>query len=400
MAAHFRTNTSGNITLMMGVLIVPILLGIGAAIDFGHANYVRTVLQGAADAAALAAGTSKDKSDAALQATVEQYLLANNADEVVKSITEVKQELDTERGTLTVSVAGTLDTSFMAIAGISSMEVGARSQVNVGSQALEIALVLDNTGSMSGSKIQNLKTAAKNLVTILEQESSSYADIKIGVVPFAEYVNIGMAQAGAAWLDTSTLGGAPWTGCVGSRPSPQDSQPGTSGSDYPAIAGVPCNVPLLPLTDNMTNVRSKIDNMVATGNTYIPMGMLWGWNLLDSAEPFTQGRSKAQLKAVQGRKALVVMTDGENTISPTYPLHDAFVPTVSNDKLAELCSNVKDDGIEVYTVSFMVPTVVIKDILTACATTPGQYFDADNSAELQAAFTQIARDLAAVRLTQ
>ncbi len=400
MAKRFWKNTSGNITVMLALGIVPLLLATGAAMDFGHATYVRSLLQGAADAAALSAGTSKDKSKAALQSTVEQYMAANNVKDAVKSITSIRHVLDKNKGTLTVVVEGKLETTFMAIAGITEIDVSGRAQVNIGSQALEIALVLDNTGSMSGAKIANLKTAAKNLVNILEQESSSYADIKIGVVPFAEYVNVGASFASASWLDTSGLGGATWGGCVGSRPSPRDIQVGAGGSDYPAITGVPCNVQLLPLTDNLSSVRSKIDAMVATGWTYIPTGMLWGWNVLDSADPYTQGRTKAQLKAVHGRKVMVVMTDGENTISPSYPLHDQFVPAVSNQTLKDLCGKVKGDGIEIYTVSFMVPTVVIKDILTDCATTSGQYFDADNSTELNAAFTQIARELAAVRLTQ
>jgi Flp pilus assembly protein TadG len=400
MKANFWKNTAGNVAIMFGLVSVPLLLVAGAAMDFSHASYVRTVLQGAADAAALVGGTTKDKSDAALQVVVEQYLAANHAQDVVKHISAIKQNYDADAGTFTVEVKGELATSFMAIAGIKEMDVGARSVVNTGSDALELALVLDNTGSMKGSKIENLKTAAKSLVGILESEASSYAGIKIGIVPFAEYVNIGVAQGGASWLDEKDLGASVWAGCVGSRTAPDDERAGSNGPAYPAVADVPCNVPLLPLTDNMKTVRNKIDAMVSTGNTYIPTGLLWGWNILDNDAPFTEGAKKSKGKNQQTRKAVVLMTDGENTISSSYPKHDLFVTADANAKLEALCAAVKDDDVEVYTVSFMVPTPVIKDILIACATTPGKYFDADNSAELLAAFQQIARDLAAVRLTQ
>jgi Flp pilus assembly protein TadG len=400
MTANFWKNTSGNVAIMFGLVSVPLLLAAGAAMDFSHASYVRTVLQGAADAAALVGGTTRDKSDTNLQLVVEQYLAANHAQDVVKHISKIEQHYNSDEGTFTVEVKGELATSFMAIAGITEMDVGARSVVNTGSEALELALVLDNTGSMSGSKIANLKAAANSLVGILEAEASSYAGIKIGVVPFSEYVNIGVGQTGSLWLDETGLGASAWGGCVGSRDAPHDERIGSTVPAYPAVTNVPCNVPLLPLTENLTTVRSTINTMVAKGNTYIPTGLLWGWNVLDNAAPFSEGAKKGSSKNQQTRKAVVLMTDGENTISASYPMHDLFVPANANAKLETLCEAVKDDLIEVYTVSFMVPTQAIKDILVTCATTPSKYFDADNSAELLAAFQQIARDLAAVRLTQ
>jgi Flp pilus assembly protein TadG len=400
MAKGFWKNTAGNITMMFALVSVPLMLTVGAAIDFGHASYVRTVLQSAADSAALAGATSTDKSDAVLQKAVEDFLKANNADGVTEYISEIKQTYDPGEGTFRVDVVGTINTTFMAIGGIDKIDVGAHSVVNAGSKTLEIALVLDNTGSMKGAKINDLKSAAKNLVSIMESEAAAFTDLKIAVVPFAEYVNIGTSNSGATWLDKKPLGGATWDGCVGSRNNPHDERAGSSGPKYPAVAGVPCNVPLLPLNANFNTVRSKIDTMVAKGYTYIPAGLLWGWNVLDHEAPFTEGKSNSVSKAVQARKAVVLMTDGENTISPTYPLHNEFDGAPANAKLASLCDAVKDGGVEIYTVSFMVPSNTIKDILTKCASTPGQYYDAANASDLYSAFSQIARDLAAVRLTQ
>ena len=61
--------------------------------------------------------------------------------------------------------------------------------------------------------------------------------------------------------------------------------------------------------------------------------------------------------------------------------------------------NVKKDEIEVYTVSFMVPSETVKTLLEKCATSNDHYFDADNSTQLNAAFAEIAKDLASIRLT-
>jgi Flp pilus assembly protein TadG len=397
----FWQNAKGNVTIMMAFAILPLGLAVGAAVDMSRVNYVKTVLQGAADAAAMAGGVSKNKSDAALKKTVEAYLRANHSEDVLEFVTKIDRELNSNNGTFRVTINGTFPTSFMSLAGFDKMDVGATAVVNVGSQALELALVLDNTGSMAGTKTANLIAAATNLVNIIQQESSGNADTDIAVVPFAEYVNVGVSRLGENWIDQTSLGGKPFTGCVGSRNAPHDEKSGAAGGgDYPALADVPCNVELLPLTSDLNAVKAKIATMVATGATYIPTGLLWGWNILDSNEPFTEGRTISQMKKINGRKAIVLMTDGENTISPSYPKHEGSDPAVSNTKLEDMCKAVKQDNIEIFTVSFMVPSDTIKDILIECASSPAQYFDADNGAELNAAFQQIARDLATVRLTQ
>jgi Flp pilus assembly protein TadG len=396
----FVANTVGNVAMTFALCVLPFGLSAGVAIDYGRSYFARTVLQGAADAAALAGGTSKDKSDAAIAMVVKQYLDANGASDILQYVSKIDQQLDMSKGTLTVIVEGNIRTTFMGMAGFKSMDIGALSVVSVGSQALELALVLDNTGSMAGTKISNLKAAATTLVDIIQKEASDYADTKIAVVPFAEYVNVGVARGTEPWVDKAPLLSRAFSGCVGSRTSPRDVEVGSNGESYPALANEPCNVELLPLTKDLVSVKSRIAAMVSTGATYIPAGLMWGWNVLDASVPFTEGRTAADLKSINGRKVLVLMTDGENTISPTYPTHDGRDVAASNTTLADMCAKVKSDNIEMYTVSFMVPSVTVKNILVGCASAPTKYFDADNATELNAAFTQIARDLASIRFTQ
>ena len=61
--------------------------------------------------------------------------------------------------------------------------------------------------------------------------------------------------------------------------------PYTSGPNYG------CPRPILPLTDNRTDVESAIDAMVAypAMGTYIPTGLAWGWRVLSPGAPFTEG---------------------------------------------------------------------------------------------------------------
>jgi hypothetical protein len=106
-------------------------------------------------------------------------------------------------------------------------------------------MVLDNTGSMRGSKIAALKDAANALVDILFASPSAKDDVKIGLVPFTAAVNVGSANRDAFWLDLGGLSrlqrenldllsgqslftllgrivNLGWGGCVRARPEPYD----------------------------------------------------------------------------------------------------------------------------------------------------------------------------------
>lgn len=99
--------------------------------------------------------------------------------------------------------------------GNQDMQVAATDQVmRIPQSQLELALVLDNTGSMaetpsggnanttSQSKIYGLRNAATNLVAdLFSQESTGVSTYYIGIVPFASTVNVGLAP--------------PWTGSNG-----------------------------------------------------------------------------------------------------------------------------------------------------------------------------------------
>ena len=397
---RFVKQTAGNVSLFLGIAAFPLMAAVGVATDMVRLNATRTVLQNAADAAAIAGAASTDKSEEFLKKTVNVYLESNHSTNVLQYVKEIDHKLDPVAGTFTVRIAGTFPGSFMSLLGFKDLSVDALSVVQTGSSALELALVLDNTGSMSGTKIANLKAAATNLVNIIDAEGPGDKDVKMAVVPFAEYVNVGMGNSGQSWLDKPNGKAGPWTGCVGSRPAPYDMQISTAGGSYPGLAGVACNSAILPLTSNLNKVKSAISTMTATGWTYIPGGLIWGWNVLDADAPFTEGKSKSQIKLVNGRKVIVLMTDGENTRSPTYPLHNGSDVVLANTKLKDTCTAVKADGIEIFTVSFMVTTSTVKNILENCASEPSRYFDAANAAELSAAFNEIASNLADVRLSQ
>jgi Flp pilus assembly protein TadG len=76
--------------------------------------------------------------------------------------------------------------------------------------------------------------------------------------------------------------------------------------------------PITPLTDVSTQagvdfIKTKINLMAPLGGTDVPEGMAWGWHLVSSAPPFTDGRSETE----NGNdKVVIVLTDGQNTYYP------------------------------------------------------------------------------------
>jgi hypothetical protein len=298
----------------------------------------------------------------------------------------------------------------MSLVGFGNINVGAMAQVNIGSRALEVALVLDTTGSMGDhNKLVNLKIAGNDMIDALDKMRDDKTYLKVGVVPFAASVNVGLDHRNESWIDVAADdAGFTWEGCVGAREAPEDTDI-HSGKKYPGISIAECPRPILPLTDDLTQVKASIDNLVAEGNTYIPAGLLWGWNILDDSKPFDEALSKGKRAKLGGKRVVVLITDGmltQQVTEASLPGNEVcgskgFPPCdKSTAYLKNLCQSVKADQIQIYTIAFQIEDLATKQMLADCADVPEMAFDASNGDELKAAFATIARKLSALHLTQ
>ena len=253
-----------------GVLMMLTLLAFGA-VEFSRYVAVRSDVQDAVDAAALAVARSSSLDATKLQALGEA---------VIRSQVAFNENLTLN--SFNVSVAGGRITT-LAKVGLSpivsdmffanGLTVTGRSEVLRDLWGLELALVLDTTGSMAtNNRIGIAKTAAENFVTTLERAASASSNptaVKIGLVPFAAAVNVGTQYATAEWMDTTALSpahsryfrtnrglpyagnrftmltamGIPWAGCVESRPMPYDVQETAPGPSLPETLFVPYFAP-------------------------------------------------------------------------------------------------------------------------------------------------------------
>lgn len=402
-ANSFMKDRRGNIALMFGLLLFVIVGAAGVAIDLQRSSMIRSAVHEAADAGVLAAARYKanhPNADNTELTSVARRAFDNAMRKGLSpEIRSFAVSFDSAAETFALDVVGVSKTLLMGVLGQDYSNVGARSEVKLGKPALlEVAMALDVTGSMNQKgKISALRNSAKDLIESLFL--SDEADVKIGIVPFAQYVNVGAAYAGRSWINVPP--GPSWAGCVGSRDYPNNVE----DDDYvaaavPGLHGIACPDPLTPLSTDEDALKDKIDDLDANGWTYIPSGLMWAWSLLTPDEPFTEGISFAELREGNGSKAIIVMTDGENTRAPDYPTHNSASEVLANDLTEELCINIKKQDILIYSIAFDVSDPDIRAILEACATSKSHYFDAKDASALADAFEAIATSLRNISLSK
>jgi len=401
-ARSFRADERGNIAIIFGAVIFAVLAAAGAAIDFLRIDKARTALAEAGDAALIAAarykGANPDATDARLTEIAQKLFNAEMLNEPEVKVYGFDIAFVGAASTFRLTVDADLNLLIMGIFGNERYELDTTAEAKLGKPPyIELAMALDVTGSMnSNGKLSALKGAAKDLIeSLLDYET---AEAKIGIAPFAQYVNIGTKYSADWWLANP---GAGWSGCVGSRSYPYNIQ----DDDYavhkaPGVNGVSCPDALLPLTDDKDELAAVIDGLSASGWTYIPSGTMWAWSMLSPQPPFTEGVAYEALKDVNGVKALMIMTDGDNTRAPDYPTHNSASKALANTLTQELCTNIKVEKIVVYTVAFEVTNTTIKDILRGCATDPAFYFDAKDADALSSAFDSISASLRNISLSK
>jgi hypothetical protein len=199
-----------------------------------------------------------------------------------------------------------------------------------------------------------------------------------------------------------------WNGCAGARSHPLNIKDQDYSTRIPGIMNAYCPGELVPLTKERARIKAGIDAMTASGETYIPAGVVWGWRTLSHRAPFTESAEDPKAADGKVRKFLVLMTDGENRRAPRYPEgdHEAWgvgAEQQANQLTKDVCDNIKADKaskIEIYTIAFEVTSEPIKDILRYCATPGGAFFDAADYSKLLAAFDDIGMSIATARITK
>ena len=183
-----------------------------------------------------------------------------------------------------------------------------------------------------------------------------------------------------------------------------------------ACADVPQSDAVLPLTNDKSTLKNKINGLEAFGSTGGVLGTAFSWYMLspewkDIWTGSSQPKSYSLLTDLnaQGkpklRKISILMTDGGYNTFRGWKGQDINVLS-ANAK--QLCTNMKAKGIEIYTVGFALDSLpaaekaVATDLLQSCGSDVKHFYNSVNAQELKDAFKNIAQNVAetSTRLTK
>lgn len=438
---EFLCNERGNFAITTALIMPVVLVAAFGTIDVTRAVTTRHALQDALDAGALSAARLKTKSAADLQKEGESILAANlyGMDGMLLSSRFVH---DGAGRTVIADASAELPATILGVFQGNRIVVSVHSEVARASTNIEVALVLDTTGSMAGQKIADLRAAAADLVDIVVQDDQGLAYSKVALVPYAMAVNAG-AYAGdvrggyAAGTCTSPgcqafkfgnpLGGRNTfaiSTCVTERGGANaftDAAPKVAplGANYASPSNPCLQNTITPLSSDKRVLKGAIGALKAGGSTGGHIGVAWGWYLV--SPHFAYLWPEASRPAAYGvenlDKVVVIMTDGEyNSVycngvisrdstsgSGSAADHiDCDAPNGGSYSQAQkLCANMKAAGVKVYTVGFdVVDSRAARDLVAKCATDASHVYLPSTGAALKDAFRAIAQDISGLRLSR
>jgi Flp pilus assembly protein TadG len=442
----FGRSDEGNIAILFGIAVIPIISFVGAAVDYTRANSARSAMQAALDSTALMLG--KDLTEGTINTSqistkADAYFRAlfTNLETKSISITATYTQNSGSGSTVLVNGQGAIDTGFMRVVGFPTMDFKASSTSAWGNVRMRVAMVLDVTGSMASSgKMPAMQTAAKALVDQLSALEKNPGDIYISLVPFAKDVNIGSSFYNASWMDWSTWdtqsatnswgtcssasyttrsncknNGKIWTpdrtkwnGCVTDRDQNYDTMntaPNSSnaptmvvaeeytsgGTNYCKVGSSSYVQPVVPLSSNWSSLKTAIDNLDPTGNTNQGIGLAWGWLTLGTGVPFNAPAKDTNNYTY--KEAIVLLSDGLNTQNRWYTSASSI-----DARQKILCANAKAANITIYTVQVDTGGDGQSAVLKQCASGSDKYFHITDPNQTLSVFNSIGQSLAKLRV--
>ena len=440
-------DTQGNISMLLGIMLIPILCMVGVAIDLQSVNTSRNFVQYTLDSAVI--GGAKELQGGASTQAVTSYI--NN---YISETVDEHSGLNCQAATVSVSSTGTdIDaavncsqtTTLTALMGFDTLDFTIDTGTTYGVGEVDLAMVFDVSGSMGWyGRMDDLKDAAEDAVDILipADGSTDNGDVRIAMVGYASMVDAGetyfedvtglepereitvtttqMVQGDCiswyySWcwqyeyeeeeveeefeVDSTCvierLGDEAYTAA-----EPDDDQwiealqPTYNAYwDYWDMDECNDSAQPLPLTDDRDDLKDFIDEMEPDGGTAGHLGIAWGWYMIspDWASVWPTSSTPKPYNDPDTVKAMIIMTDGEFNTWHNSGEGNSF------EQAQDLCDEIKATGITIYTVAFDAPTAG-EEILAYCASESSFAFTADNGNELKDAYTTIAQNISDLRI--
>lgn len=227
MFRRFLRDVRGNYMLLTAISMVPIMGALAISIDYTELTRQRAATMNALDAAGIATARriAEGADEAAVKAYAKDFFESNlgAVDPANTTLTVVLPNNNYGGGTLKLTADLTYHPMFLPVAAALVDKVSSNPNVNFKAEAeirlkntLEVALVLDNSGSMdqkgkgtNDKRIVLLRQAAKELVETLAKQASQMKQVskpvQFALVPFSASVNIAPSSDDQSWMDTTGI---------------------------------------------------------------------------------------------------------------------------------------------------------------------------------------------------
>jgi len=314
----------GAIAIIFALCAIPAVIAAGMAIDVGRAYMVKIRLGAALDAAALAVGSETNLTSTQLTTALNNYFTANFPSTALGtnvSVTPVPANADMTASTVNFQAQASVPMTFMQLVGVSSITVSVSAQTKK-TVGLEVAVVLDNTGSMlcgpndgapnysdgtcggnvvasdtsctdssNQSRICTLINASTTFVNTLTSAITSSQQLYLSIVPYVTTVNVGDSFCSGATSCTNITA--------------------TSGNFTDLRGNI---MPVTPITGNTTSGSSTISTISAANIAAIQPGMyIYGHGIPNGATVNSVGSSSITISS----NATLTFTGNSLAVGPT-----------------------------------------------------------------------------------
>ncbi|WP_300516412.1 TadE/TadG family type IV pilus assembly protein [Aliiroseovarius sp.] len=359
LAARFCREEDGSF-IIFGLFIFVLMLMIGGlAVDLMRYETHRARLQATLDRAVLAAA-SMSQPLPPKQVVIDYFEKAGLGGLITEGDITVEDHTTYRRVTADVDMV--VSSTFLNFLGIEELTAPGYGAAEESASQTEISLVLDVSGSMGwssasgNSKIYELRRAAKQFVNILQCDPSDgtattgctveFGKVSISLIPYSEQVLAGEALLARMPDNVEVTAEHTSSSCI----NWQEADFGDTGLDLtdpnlilqrtghfdpwrnanstPGSWTCKTNSwrEIMPFVAAHADLRDRIDQLGASGNTSIDIGMKWGTLLLDPSlrstltgliadgevsNVFADRPFRYDERGIS--KVVVLMTDGENT---------------------------------------------------------------------------------------
>jgi len=468
--SRFGSDAGGNFAILFGGVATMLAIAVGFGVDTAQMMNAKSALRAAVDSAVTSTArdltTGKATEDEAKD-IVKAFLSANNPNGVLPDEQIVLDDLIINHADKTIQAKAHVDVRmFFPVFGLDNVrrvsDIGAAIYSD---KQIEVAMMLDMTGSMKGQKIEDLKTAATNAVnSMLANQDPDDPRVRVAIVPYASGVNVGSLSS-STYAETSSSSDLPPVAgsallvnktkqqtlpafaqyqsvvstafpyadaCATERKDrngnadfsadgPSTIRTDKSGKQYYALvnrddrlSGSGMNkcpdAKVIPLTADSSSLLKSIKSFKANGYTGGAIGVQWTYYMLSSqwrsaiqAAGLGDGPTNANVKKIS--KVAILMTDGEfNTAYAGTSDFNRSREAIRNsaDKAIALCTAMKNQDIEIFTIGFGLKQANAIETLKACATPDHggmkYFYSVSTGNELVDVYKEIAAAIKKLRL--